>query len=44
MSYFPEPHNKNKIEVKLDLSIYAARSDLKDATEFDTSDFTKKAN
>ena len=30
MSYFPEPHtNKNKIEVQLNLSNYATKSDLK---------------
>ena len=46
MSYFPEPptHSKNKIELELDLSNYAIKSDLKNATCFDTSDFTKKTD
>ena len=32
MSYYPEPYtyNKNKVRVYLDLSNYAAKSDLKD--------------
>ena len=30
INYFPEPHtNKNKIEIELDLSNYATKSDLK---------------
>ena len=42
-SYFPlNTHSKNKAEVELDLSIYAAKSDLKDATGVDTSEFAKK--
>ena len=46
MSYFPEPHthSKNKIEIELDLSNYATKSDLKNATCVDTSDFAKKAD
>ena len=40
MSYFPEApnHSKNKIEVELD----AIKSDLKNATFVDTSNFVKK--
>ena len=40
MSYFPETHihSKNKTEVELDLSNYAKKSDLKNATGVD---FTK---
>ena len=43
ISYFPEPyiHGKNKKEVELDLSIYAPKSDLKNSTDVDTSDFVK---
>ena len=46
MSYFPEPHihSKVKIEVELDLSNYATKSDLKNATGGDTSDFAEKAD
>ena len=42
--YFPEPYNRsrNKIKVELDLSNYATRSDLKNATGVDTSKFVKK--
>ena len=40
MNYFPETHtNKNKIEIELDLSNYAPKSDLKNATGIDTSQF-----
>ena len=43
MNYFPEPaHSYIKISVELDLSSYATRSDSKNATCVDTSDFTKK--
>ena len=44
MSYFPEPHthSKNKIGVELDLSNYGTKSDLKNATDVYTSQFTKK--
>ena len=43
MSYFP-PYgpNKNKIEVVLDLSNYATKSDLKNATGVTISQCTKK--
>ena len=44
MSYFPElhTHSKSRIELELDLSNYATKSDLKNTTGFDTSDFAKK--
>ena len=43
MSYFaPYSYSRNKIEVELDLSDYATRSDLKNATDVDKSQFTKK--
>ena len=43
MSYFPPySHNKNRIEVELNLSNYATKSDLKNATVVDTSQFVKK--
>ena len=43
ISYFPEPHthSKNKIEIELDLSNYATKSDLKKATDVDALDFAK---
>ena len=46
MSCFPEPYtcNKNKIKVKLDQSTYATKSDLKNATGLDTSNFAQKAD
>ena len=46
MSYFTEPytHSKNKITFELDLSNYATKSDLKNASGVDTSGFAKKAN
>ena len=43
MSYFPiYSHSKDKIEVKLDLSNYAAKADLKNVTGVDTSQSAKK--
>ena len=44
MSYFWESYTrkKNKIKVELDLSNYAKKSDLKNATGVDTSKFAKK--
>ena len=43
MSYFPKPYtNKKKIDVKLDLSNYSTKSDLKHATGVDTSKFATK--
>ena len=46
MSCFPElfTRSKNKIKVELDLSNYAAKSDLKSATDADTSNFAKKSD
>ena len=44
MSYFVEPYtrSKSKIKIQLDLSNYATKSDLKNATDVDTTDFAKK--
>ena len=44
MSYFPEAYSwsKNKIKIGLDLSNYATKSDLKNTTDLDTSNFAKK--
>ena len=43
MSYFPpNGHTKNKIEFELDLSNYETKSDLKNATGVETSQFAKK--
>ena len=43
MSYFPsDSYSKNKIEVQLDLSNYATKSDLKNANCVDTSQIAKK--
>ena len=46
MSYFPEPYtcSKNEIKVELDLCIYATKSDLKCATDLDTSNIAKKTD
>ena len=46
ISYFPEPYtrNENKIEVELDSSNDATKSDLKNAAGVDTSKFAKKAD
>ena len=46
MRCFPEPytHSKSKIKVELNLSKFAAKSDLKNAIVFDTSDMAKKAD
>ena len=42
-TYFSEPdHNKNKIEIKLDLSNYATKSDIRNATAVDRWKFTEK--
>ena len=43
MSYFPEPHthSKKQIEIELDLSNYATKSYLKNATGGNISDFEK---
>ena len=42
--YFPGPTSLEKLEVELDLSNYATKTDLKNATEIDTSSFAKKVN
>ena len=47
MSHFPEPYTRgnNRIKVELDLSDYAAKFDLKNATAVvDTSKFAKKVD
>ena len=44
MSYSPEPYtHSKKIQFELYLSNYAIKSDLKNATDANTSDFPKKA-
>ena len=41
--YVPEPKSSGgRMKVELDLSSYATKADLKNATGFDTSDFAKK--
>ena len=41
--YFPEPKSLGgKVKVELDLSNYATKADLKNATGMDTSIFAKK--
>ena len=43
IDYFPEPKFlEGKVKVELDLSTYAAKTDLKNATWIDTSSFAKK--
>ena len=44
MSYLPEPYSpsKSKINVEVDLSNYAIKSDFKSATGIDTSKFAKE--
>ena len=43
--YFPEPKSLGgKVKVELDLSNYATKADLKNATGVDTSDFAKKTD
>ena len=43
MSYFPPySYSKNKMELELDVSNYATKSDLKNVTGVDTSQFAKK--
>ena len=42
MSYFlPYIHSKNKIEVEVDFSKYAAKSEKNNVPGFDTSQFSK---
>ena len=41
--YFPNPNFLGtNVKVELDLSNYATKTDLKNATGLDTSDFTKR--
>ena len=41
--YFPEPkYLGGRVKVELDLSNYATKADLKNATGVDTSSFAKK--
>ena len=44
--YFPKPYRRfgGNINVKVDLSNYATKADLKNATEIDTSNFALKSN
>ena len=43
--YFPEPNTSGgRVKVKLDLSNYASKADLKNATDVDTSHFAKKTD
>ena len=43
--HFSEPKSSiRKVKVELDLSSYATKADLKNATGVDTSKFTKKVN
>ena len=43
--YFPEPKSfRGRVKVELDLSNYATKTDLKNATGVDTSSFDKKAD
>ena len=43
--YFPEPKSSGgSVKVELDLSNYATKADLKNATGVDTSDFSKKTD
>ena len=45
--YFPKPFNsyfKDSIKVKIDLSHYATKTDIKNISQVDTSSFTLKSN
>ena len=43
--YFPKPKSlEANVKVELDLSNYAIKADLKNATDVDTSDFAKKTD
>ena len=46
MSYFSGPYtrSKSKIKVELDLPNHATKSDLKNATDVDASEFAKKTD
>ena len=41
MCYNPEPQSKNKTKVKIDVSHYATKSDIRKATGADTSPLAK---
>ena len=41
-SFLPYSQSKNKIQVELDLRNYSTKSDLKNATAVDTSQFAEK--
>ena len=43
--FFPQPGSlEGRVKVELDLSNYATKADLKNATGVDTSDFAKKTD
>ena len=44
MQYFPEPKSLEKVEIELDLSNYATKTDLKNTTGTDTSSFAEKVD
>ena len=45
IEYFPEPKSSGgRVKVKLDLSNYATKADLTNATGADTSKLAKKVN
>ena len=45
IKYFPKPNSfRENVKVELDLSNYATKTDLKNATGVDTSSFAKKAD
>ena len=45
IEYFPEPKSSGgRVTVELDLSNYASKADLKNATGFDTSKCAKKVD
>ena len=46
LSYFPAPYtrSKSKIKVELDLPNHTKKSDLKNATDVDVSEFAKKTD
>ena len=42
--YFPEMKSGGRVKVKLDLSNYTTKADLKNATSVDTTKFAKKVD
>ena len=46
MSYFPDlgSYGRNKLKVELDLSNHGTKSEIKNITGVDTSDFAKDTN